>query len=107
MFPHDGDFIRSKRSRLSQNGVGNSHFANVVQESSARNYVDFVRAQIPGPRDGDGKSSHAFRMAFGLCIFQVKRISQGFKRDVVGTFQVGHGAAKLLRPIGHQSSKFV
>src|SRR5215472_4611303 len=42
MFPHGRDFFRIKLSRLEQDGVGDGHFAKVVEEGPARDDADLV-----------------------------------------------------------------
>jgi len=79
-------FVVSERARFAQNAVGDCHFADVVEESSARENGQIVIGNGHGFGDGNGEGSDALAVAFGFGVFQVECAAESFKRIVVGLF---------------------
>ena len=50
--------------------------------------------------------SYPLGMAFGLSVFEVKGITQRFKRYVIGALQLRHGMAKLFVRAATSDSRF-
>ena len=86
---------------LAQDVVGNGHLADVVQESAARDDLDFRRGNAHGAGQRDGVSGDALGVAFGFGVLQVERVAQRLERDVVGVLQIFHGLAQHLGAGAH------
>src|SRR5438128_5367036 len=76
-----------QRTGFTKNAVRNSHLADIVKESSARQDRQILVRHRHGPGDGYAKRGDALAMPFGFGILQVKRASESFEGIVVRLFE--------------------
>src|SRR5580692_7810666 len=63
---HDLFFVVGERTGFAENAIGDSHFADVVEESSTREDGKVVIWDGHGFGDGDGERRYALAMTFGF-----------------------------------------
>ncbi len=85
---HDLFFVVGERAGLAENAVGDSHFADVVEESGASENGQVRGGNGHGLGDGDSEGGDALAVAFGFGVFQVESAAQGFESVVVGLFEL-------------------
>ena len=91
-----------QRAGCAQDGIGDGHLADIVQESAARNDPNAFRGNTHSPGNSDSKGRYTFGMAFSFGILKVQRVAQSFQSDVIGALQIGHGLSQLFGARRHQ-----
>src|SRR5215469_9375040 len=80
-------FFVVERTGLAEDGVGNGHFADVVEEGSASHDREVAKGNGNRLGDGYGESRDALAMALGFGVFQVECAAESFEGVVVGLLQ--------------------
>lgn len=95
MFAHDLLFVVGERSRFAENAIGDSHFADVMEESGTGENGEVVIRNRHGLGDGDGEGRNALAMTFGFGVLQVEGAAEGLESVVVGLLELRDGAREL------------
>src|ERR1700686_5468463 len=72
MGPHDSPLVIIQRAGLSEDGIWNRHFADVVKKRGSRQHWQVGKRHRNSFGDGNGKCSYALAMSFGLGVLQVQ-----------------------------------
>ena len=80
---HDDPTPPRERTRLEQDAVGNAHLADVVQEHTAADVHEVVRADTHRPRQPRRQLRDARRVAVGLAVAQLERARPALEGRVV------------------------
>src|SRR5215469_6620094 len=80
---HDLFFVIVQRARLAENGIGNGHLADVVEECSASHDREVARGNWNCLGDGNGEGRDALAMAVGFHIFKFKSAAESFDGVVI------------------------
>jgi len=67
-----------------------------VKKSCTGNHCDLLAGYPHSAANHDGKSSGAFGVTSGLCIFEGKGVAQMLRSDVIGAFQIRHRSVKFV-----------
>src|SRR3974390_1342222 len=92
---HDLFFVIVQGTRLAENGVGNSHLADVVEEGRASEDGKITGRDRDGLGDGNGECRDALAMSLGFGILEVESTAEGFESVVVGLLALGESGLEL------------